>query len=172
MNCGHCKSQDVTVQHVRECSVAAIRRSYPATSVLTDDEIVAQVTPNLTAVHDGYYTVVFAPDDRVTVRIHTQPKDANFAPGEQVASYLCGPENTADYKGFAFVKPTTFNLWKRFKENGRLEKAMRTLMQDPITAGEAFALESGRCWRCNHLLTVPASIHRGLGPKCAGIVGL
>ena len=32
---------------------------------------------------------------------------------------------------------------------------------------EAYALLSSRCARCNRTLTVPASIHRGLGPECA-----
>lgn len=130
-------------------------------------------------VEDGYYTIVFdeEDDDRITIRLHTNPPDWDFAPGKTVASYLSGPENTSDYTGFAFVDSDSFTLWRRFRhENGgqydsRLSQALRVLLADPAKAGEAFALESGRCWRCNHVLTVPVSIHRGLGPVCAARLG-
>ena len=127
------------------------------------------------AVADGFYTVVMSdePGDHVTIRIRTQDKDARFAPGEQIASYLMGPNNESDYAGFAFVKPNgDFNVWKRFKASHNLINALGVLTQDPEEAGQAFALESGRCRRCNRTLTVPASINRGFGPHCAGEVGL
>jgi hypothetical protein len=122
---------------------------------------------------DGFYTVVFADDSYRTLRVRTQAKDARFAPGEQVVAFLSGSDNESDYQGFAFLKPNgTFNVWKRFKENDSLARALQVLVTVPEAAGQEYALRSGRCRRCNRTLTVPASINRGFGPDCAEMVGV
>jgi SNF2 family DNA or RNA helicase len=41
------------------------------------------------------------------------------------------------------------------------------LTGDYESMGLSYAMNSGRCWKCGRELTVPASIHRGLGPDCA-----
>ena len=46
-------------------------------------------------------------------------------------------------------------------------EAWKIISSDPKGAGEAYALESANCFRCGRKLTVPVSIHRGLGPECA-----
>jgi len=44
--------------------------------------------------------------------------------------------------------------------------------QNFLNLAEAHALSSGNCLACLRTLTVPASIHRGLGPDCAARLGL
>ena len=36
-----------------------------------------------------------------------------------------------------------------------------------LNYAEAYAIGSGKCACCGRTLTVPASVHRGLGPDCA-----
>ena len=122
-------------------------------------------------VEDGFYTVVFPSGSYRTLRVKTQEAGAKFAPGEQIVSFLSGSDNESDYTGFAFLKPDgrTF-VWKRFKENGALALALNVLTRDPEAAGQEYSLRSNRCRRCNRTLTVPASINRGYGPVCDGMV--
>jgi hypothetical protein len=157
ITCGSCRRSHATVAEVKACYAGAP----------------AEVTraSGLKPVPDGYYTVVFneATDDRITLRYRTQDTDADFAPGRQVVAYLTGPDNTIDYRGFAFADPKTgvWNVWKRFMNNEHLARALEVVHSDFEMAGMTYALESSNCWRCNRLLTVPASVHRGLGPVCA-----
>lgn len=122
---------------------------------------------------DGYYTVEFASGDYRTFRVRTQPADADFAPGQQIISYLSGSDNESSYTRFGFVRGATVAPWRRFAGDTVLVRAAKVL-EDPEAAaktGLAFALRSNRCYRCGHQLTVPASIHAGLGPDCAAKVG-
>ena len=125
------------------------------------------------AVPEGTYTVVLdaVTNDYVTIRIATE----KWADGKVVASYLAGPDNTCSYKGFGFVTAKGASVWKRFADNGRLTAALQFLAtgnvdeahEEFLARAEAYALASGQCMRCGHKLTVPASLHRGLGPECA-----
>lgn len=121
-------------------------------------------------VADGYYTVVLDEDTRYTFRVATQDEDDEFMPNHQLVGYLVGPDNTSPYAYTTFGhifpngRPT---VWKRFRDNANLDAALKVLVGDPAAAREAYALESERCARCNRVLTVPASVHRGVGPKCA-----
>lgn len=130
------------------------------------------VVTKLRFVDDGYYTVVFsdAEDDRITLRVRPHWEEEAVKRGEKVVDYLMGQDNERDYKGFAFLTPhgkRMWNVWKRFASNERLARALEVLHKDPEEAGMAYALRSGNCYRCGRTLTVPASIHRGLGPVCA-----
>jgi hypothetical protein len=127
------------------------------------DELVP-VVPN------GTYTVVDN-DSRTTIRVK-DCKFGDFPPGTQVAEFLSGPDNEADYTGFAFVQGSVVKIWTRYKGSEKLKRAMDILMRPGKykEAGEQYAIKSNRCWRCNRKLTVPTSVHRGLGPECAGVV--
>ena len=71
--------------------------------------------------------------------------------------------------------PEGASVWKRFADTGRLTAALQFLAtgnvdeahEEFLARAEAYALASGQCMRCGHKLTVPASLHRGLGPECA-----
>lgn len=110
----------------------------------------------------GKYTVPQA-DGHRTLRVEVMPADAKFAAGKTVISFLSGSDNTSDYTGFAFVEDDgTLRVWKRFVQAEALLAAAHTLLEDP-----AAVLVSQHCRRCNRDLTVPASLHNGLGPECA-----
>ena len=126
-------------------------------------QVVAE--PVAKKVSNAIYTAVFD-GTRVTVKI---TKHWEAGKTEQVCKYLSGSDNDSDYTGFAFLRGTTVQMWSRFKDNTRLARAMEIILGDPDASGEAYAIESNRCFRCNRTLTVPSSIHRGLGPECASL---
>ena len=126
-------------------------------------QVVAE--PVTKKVSNAIYTAVFD-GTRVTVKI---TKHWEAGKTEQVCKYLSGSDNDSDYTGFAFLRGTTVQMWSRFKDNTRLARAMELILGDPDASGEAYAIESNRCFRCNRTLTVPSSIHRGLGPECASL---
>ena len=123
----------------------------------------------------GYYTVVLEDDSHVTLRV----SDWKSKPGTIIVAFLDGPDNTGDYQGFASFDTAsgTGGVWKRF-ENGyeRQRKALEILAamgtEDIAGAREGYAMRSGRCAICGRMLTVPASIHRGIGPECAAKAGI
>lgn len=121
-------------------------------------------------VRNGIYTAVMADGSRTTLRL-SQMKDD---PSGQWVGYLHGPNNDSDYTGFAFYRNGRLVVFKKYRDGSfkRQEEAFAVVAGDPAKAGEAYALESGRCFRCNRTLTVPASIHRGMGPDCAAREGL
>jgi len=128
---------------------------------------------------DGTFTIVFDSGDYVTLRVETSDWDkSGYNPDIKTkVEFLAGSDNESDYQGFAFLDKATgiVRVWKRYQANyagSRLEMAVHGLLADPVAAGETFALRSSRCWRCGRKLTVPASIHRGLGPDCAAKMGL
>lgn len=65
----------------------------------------AQATANPVMTHNGTLTVKSeGSGEHRTFRIRTQKADADFAPGERIISLLTGPDNTASYTQFGFVK--------------------------------------------------------------------
>ena len=124
-------------------------------------------TATATHIHNGFYTVITGNTHR-TFRIHTQPKDASFAPGKQVIGYLHGPDNGRDYRGFGFIQGGKLVPWKRFQASYDLLAVARFLLEsDGTEAGKEYAKQSGNCYVCNRLLTTPESIAAGIGPTCA-----
>lgn len=124
-------------------------------------------------IDDGYYTIVFnGEDDRITLRI-TTVDEGKYA-GSRIVGYLNGPDNEHAYQSFAFMHDGRYVVWKRFRNNERLGKALYALTQPEAAekAGLAYAMESGNCCKCNRRLTVPASIAMGMGPSCAKKVGM
>jgi hypothetical protein len=131
---------------------------------------------------DGTYTINLGDGGKnVTLKLKTlDPSDefsSGFSEGTQVAEYMDGSDNEKSFSGFAFVDGEGYRVWRRFWAHGRNDMtarridALELLLQFDFEQGtearEAYALESGRCWRCNRKLTVEFSIHRGLGPECA-----
>jgi hypothetical protein len=123
----------------------------------------------------GTYTVG-DDNDYITIKV----EKAKWADGQTVLSFLSGSDNEVNYTGFAFLTDAGLKVWKRFREESRPIAAAQFLLTGNVdeahewflNLAEAFALESGNCMRCGRKLTVPASLHRGLGPVCAGIEGV
>lgn len=155
-----------------------------------------EVTPDILALQDGTYTIVFdggfpPANDRleeefqekrrsyVTIRLETgkcqtQDGQKNFFFGKQIVSFLTGPDNENNFTGFAHLDENGgLHVWKKFREGNAVKKYEQALnilaSQDIKGQGEAgleYAMRSGRCYRCGRTLTVPASLHAGMGPVC------
>lgn len=120
-------------------------------------------------VRNGTYTIILnGDDDYVTLKIKAAKFAKDMPEGTQMACYLSGADNESDFTGFAFVQGRTAKVWSRFRNNSRIGDALRILLNGgDDDAGERYAMASGNCYCCNRKLTVPASLHRGLGPVCA-----
>jgi hypothetical protein len=125
--------------------------------------------------HNGIITVQSTTGQHRTFRIRTKSGKAKFAPGKRIVELLTGPDNTSDYRGFAFVNEDRqgnayIALWTNAKENdGKFYAGVKDILENPgkwKDKGFEFMVE-GRCRKCNHVLTVPESIRSGIGPKCA-----
>lgn len=115
----------------------------------------------------GTYTAVLADGSHVTIRVkkHWLPEEAKK--GTMVVQYLSGQDNENSYTGFAFYSRGILRVWRKFVDGApRQQEAWAIISRDPGKAGEGYALHSGNCFRCNRTLTVPLSLHRGLGPEC------
>jgi hypothetical protein len=124
----------------------------------------------------GKYTVTDNTGSQYrTIRLSDCPDRYNKPKGTQIAAFLSGPGNTADYTGFAFIYPGRKPyIFQRFQSNQQLRYALGVLLEsdDGVAYGKLYALESNRCWRCDKLLTTPESILNGIGPHCAKTIGL
>lgn len=127
--------------------------------------------PETPAIPNGTYTIE-TEDGHFTFRLK---EGSGKLSGKTIIEYLYGPDNELDFRAFGFMKADgTIQVWTRFRHNTvgtvrvqQIAKALST--SDTVEkAGQAYALMSGRCRRCGRTLTVPASIHRGYGPDCAG----
>lgn len=154
-------------------NVAVANARYAARSQQTEPEEAADVR----RIPNGSYTIVLEDDTHVTLDIRDDfraKRDSRHA-GKQMVSYLYGPDNTHDFKGFAFLNGSTAHCWKSFSGDNRISEALLTLVncdQEALWAGRlAYAMASGSCSRCHRKLTVPASVYRGLGPECYKIIG-
>jgi hypothetical protein len=126
-------------------------------------------------IFNGRFTIESASGQHRTFQIRTQKPDAEFAPGKRVLSLLVGPENTANYKGFAFVDEEGIHVWaSKAKQSDVYETYAEQLWS--LALDGAFSLwadvgyrimMAGRCFRCGRPLTVPQSIRDGIGPVCA-----
>jgi hypothetical protein len=122
-------------------------------------------------VPDGTYTVVRPDSTWGTYRINKADRRyfPNIEHGAQLVSLLIGKDNEGDYTGVAFLFGSRLVVWGKYKGSENIKKDLEALMKPGAykDAGYAYALKSNRCYRCGRKLTVPASIHRGLGPICA-----
>lgn len=118
-------------------------------------------------VPDGRYTVVWD-NNYKTIRVQTQDEFDDFMPGVVILKYLSGANNDRDFTSFGHVNERgEVRIWQKHQANTTLREAVKVLLGDPKAASQAYALESNECSRCGHTLTVPASLHAGLGPDCA-----
>ncbi len=141
-----------------------------------------EVSSGIQSIPDGTYTVVFVEESNyVTIKLETNTNEKtedekpNFFFNKQIISYLSGPDNVNNFTGFAHLNESGgLHIWKRFKGDGAIAKYEQALVilneigaQGRTEAGLEYAMRSGRCCKCNRELTVPASLHRGMGPVCS-----
>jgi hypothetical protein len=122
-------------------------------------------------IRPGIYTVVYPCGTHRTLRI--KPWEKRDGTTSIVVGFLSGPDNEKSYTFCGFLRTdNSVAFFRPFQGQSpewraRFRKAVLTVAADPKAAGLAYALESGRCCRCNRTLTVPASINAGMGPECA-----
>ena len=71
------------------------------------------------------------------------------------------------FRGFAVVTPDLQIIRFKAATDSAIACLHALLTGDFESMGLAYAVKSGNCWRCGRELTVPASIHRGMGPICS-----
>lgn len=137
-----------------------------------------------TSISDGRYTVGNKTGGWHTFKIKpaNTEKYENLPEGTRMVLYLSGPSNESDYTAMAWLYPNGFLYIYRTYQNDKSDETtqlvhdLRFLLgSDATSQSEArmqYALASGRCAICGRTLTVPASIHRGIGPECAGKLGM
>jgi hypothetical protein len=114
-------------------------------------------------VPNGYFTAVLDDGTHRTIRIAPSKDGAR-----QWASMLVGQNNEADYAFFGQVlNGVVVQHGKAASNPTWVAIANAIISGDLAAAGLAYAIESNRCWMCNRRLTVPASVHAGVGPDCA-----
>lgn len=156
---------------VLNCMLAELRRRARQEDIAAKvEQHKAKGEPVERVVPNGTYTVDGLPDGaRVTLRLFDDFRK-DVPEGTQAAAFLFGADNESDYLPFAFVQSKEISVWKRYKDGYQNQQAALAVLlgsADPLKYGEAYALASGRCFRCARTLTVPTSLHRGLGPECA-----
>jgi hypothetical protein len=169
-----------TVKHVTACGLCAnnlkvgTRKEAVAPAASETSEAVAPAAE--VTVPDGKYTVVFGDGAERTIRIKTQEPDATWMPGKRVASYLNGPDNFRNYQGFAFVDDdNTFRVWNKYAGASALVSALGVLLsgkEQMVNGLKAYGMASGKCGICGRELTRSDSILAGIGPICAGKLGI
>ena len=189
IKCGSCHERHASVDEVRACygqakpasvSAPVQERHDPTGPSAEQAPAQARIVPNAT------YTVIFDEDGDAYRTLRLRDDFRTDGPdGAQVVEYLSGSDNELDFTGCAFLEGARLRVWKRFR-GGELQRELEEAVQvllgtqdderpgtDPIgEAREAYALMSGRCSACGRKLTVPASLHRGMGPDCAEKRGL
>jgi len=161
--------------HFEDFGQNAPANAAPAVPFSTPE--IAQPDPFDRIIQDGTYTVVFGDGHYRTLKFRT--KTEGSLAGKTIVSYLSGPDNSTDFTGCAFYDQDrgTTTIWRRYrlKENAsfceEILEAVGVILGNPAKTGEAYALKSGRCCRCGKKLTVPASIHQGMGPDCFAKTG-
>ena len=119
-------------------------------------------------VFNGRYSITFPDGEHRTFRIHTKTAAAKFAPGQRIVSLLIGPDNSRDYRPFAFIDDRGIHAWKKFRgqELERLGAILWKLATNPDGMDGYELLVAGTCLVCNKTLTTPTSLKRGMGDIC------
>lgn len=151
----------------------------PARAEVDDDDRAYDAWLEFVAgqVSKGFYTVAHEDGTHRTFKVG-QWKDDTRRPGQKIRwiGLLTGASNVSDYTTAARQGDDgKISLMPKFTNNDALAADLALLFGEDVEgrakAREAYAMKSGRCSRCGLMLTVPASLHRGLGPDCAGKVG-
>lgn len=94
---------------------------------------------------------------------------------------LTGPSNEEDYTYLGQLHPQTGNVRltkaSRFNDKTKCVKALRRVLArlfkgelDVVEAAGWRIIHSGRCCRCNRVLTTPRSVELGIGPVCETLI--
>jgi hypothetical protein len=114
---------------------------------------------------------------RYTYRVNP-PKDQDTRWGKKYfVALLSGPDNTADYTYLGMLQDNVFRLTRASKmtADSKPVVAFKWTWERLVMGVFPKGLEvwhEGRCGRCGRKLTVPESVEAGIGPECAGKMGM
>lgn len=165
-------------------AVGIIRTHGPLVQELTPAVVAEMVAPESHLQEDGRvkngtYTLVSGrTGEHRTLKLTTAQRGG--LKGRRIAKLLVGPNNEADYIGFAFVEDTNvLKVWGAFR--GTITEKIGAALMAILTRGRVqpdgsvvaeglngHVLFQSACRVCNRPLTCPESIRTGIGPVCAG----
>jgi hypothetical protein len=114
----------------------------------------------------------------LTYKVSRAHNDDGSAKDLWFVGVLTGPENTSDYSYLGIISETgEFRTTgkSKFAPDSTVARAFNYFWKHAVADAIPADLEvrhSGHCGRCGRLLTVPESIEAGIGPECAGKMGL
>ncbi len=121
--------------------------------------------------HNGTFTINSPKGQHRTFRIKTA-KHGRMK-GMRILSLLTGPDNTANFEGFANVTDDgeNFYVWRTYQGVGNYAMYARMLVDllgehSELKRKGYELLQSTVCRVCNRKLTTPESIKFGIGPEC------
>jgi len=140
----------------------------PVAETITFDAPVRQIPVGIYTVADG--------DGWVTFKVDSPA----WADGKTTIAVLVGADNERSYKNFGWVTTSGIKKWASAQVSQRVIASAQFLLtgsldearEQFLNLAEAHAMASGKCLACHHTLTVPTSLHRGLGPTCARRLGV
>jgi hypothetical protein len=133
-----------------------------------------------TIIPNGFFTITSPTGEHRTFQVKTVLKGS--LEGKRTLGLLEGPNNTSDYRPFAFVNDNGITVWRKNRgqpdtETGEVkasfhEKAARLIwnlltVENSGFEKQGFRVEiSKRCLVCNRVLSTPESLEIGIGPEC------
>jgi len=118
----------------------------------------------------GHYSIVYSDGQYRTIRI----SDWNGKAVVGISTPKRDRQNNFRFQGVGFLTDDNqIRFWHKFEQANepkrltRIRYALDVVAREPEQAQMAFAMKESKCARCGRTLTVPASLHRGLGPECA-----
>lgn len=170
---------DAQAKGILNCIAAEVRKQKrgvtpvpaPAAAVVAPASSANAIIGDFSKIPDGTVTIVDEESGtHRTLRISIWKAKGD---GSRIAAMMTGPDNDRNFTGFATIRPDgSASVWNRFSSAeywgwmGAMERLATATADEFGEYREAWAMRSGRCARCGRKLTVPASLHRGLGPEC------
>jgi len=138
---------------------------------LTD---IADVMTFLNAGRARFTLVSKATGNRFTYRVRAAKDGRIF-----FVSLMTGPDNERSFTYLGTLTPDgrsyRHGVRSPIAEDAPRARAFAWFHAAAIVRGDLSRVEfwhEGKCGRCGRTLTVPESIERGIGPECAGILGV
>lgn len=134
-----------------------------------DAEAAAHAAYLASRVSPGYYTLVRDNGTHRTLKVGKWVSDRETGGKMRWVSYLNGSDNTSDYQWFAIQTDAGVLRRTRHATDQLMSEAAALLAESAETraaAAIAYARASGRCARCNLMLTHKDSLEYGYGPEC------
>ena len=149
--------------------------------VIVDGKVVS-ASAALTYVLGGKSTftlVSLKSGERFTYMVEVGKKKKNPTdPDVFFVKLLNGPDNTADFVYFGYIKNNTFfhggfkaKVAKDAPSVKGFQWAFAQFVANTMPADKLEFVPASKCARCGRKLTVPLSVHNGFGPECITKVG-